>query len=248
MPIPALATRVSRRPNRSTAVAISRRPSSGERTSISTATIRPGYSASRASSRSLRLAPTTTFAPAPGELARGRPADPGAGPGDGDDGVLQVFHRASLGHGPAARPVGGRRSVHSSPMTPGASAESPRSRGAPRPRAGAGLRSRPTAWPRRRRQRRDRGHGRHRRGVHRRAAQPPRPSSSPRLPRWSRAQSPWAARSTRRRRSSGTRRARSSRRSDASSTCRRKRSSPSWPRSTSAAGSLRNSHARSQSS
>ena len=47
------------------AVATRRRLSSGERTSISTATIRPGISASRASSRSRRRAPTTTFAPAP---------------------------------------------------------------------------------------------------------------------------------------------------------------------------------------
>ncbi len=65
MPIPALATSVSSFPNRSTAVATSRFASAGERTSISTATICPGNSASRAASRSVRRAPTTTLAPAP---------------------------------------------------------------------------------------------------------------------------------------------------------------------------------------
>ena len=77
MPIPALATSVSSLPNRSIAVPIRRFASSGERTSISTATIFPGNSASRASSRSRRRAPTTTFAPTPASsraVARPMPA------------------------------------------------------------------------------------------------------------------------------------------------------------------------------
>jgi hypothetical protein len=64
MPIPALAIRLSIRPNRDIAVSTSRRQSSGDRTSIATATARSGNSASMASSRSRRRAPMTTRAPA----------------------------------------------------------------------------------------------------------------------------------------------------------------------------------------
>ena len=65
IPIPAFAIRLSSRPNRAIAVATSRRQSSGDRTSISTAATRSGNSASIASSRSRRRAPITTRAPAP---------------------------------------------------------------------------------------------------------------------------------------------------------------------------------------
>ena len=138
MPMPALATSVSRRPKRSTAVAIRRRPSSGDRTSISTATIFPGYSASSASSRSLRLAPTTTFAPAPASSrAVARPI-PALAPVM----ATTVSFRSSIapvyGSVRAARRLTPPDSVRSSPMTPGASELSPPSDGRAQSGARAG--------------------------------------------------------------------------------------------------------------